>query len=180
MAALGDERLFATLEASGAAIANGDTAAVHQVAGGGGACGVGEGGRLGRGRPVRGWRSISAIAACHRGGRLRSPAPRRGGGVRLARRRSHRRGSWRDARRSRNAHRAPARQTAPRHVADGPGSSRGARIHVDRQEARRRGPALGAADRRRPRDRCRGPPLVAEVATGVLAGRAAPAAAGRA
>ena len=90
-------------------------------------------------------------------GRLPGPAARRGGRVWSPGRGPHRRGPRCDAIGAGGPHRTPARHAGPRQVADRPGSPRGARIHVDRQEARRASAALGPADRRRPRDRRRGP-----------------------
>ena len=107
MAALGDEALFATLEADGDAIARGEArvSRVRRVGRGRGATGVGkdrgrDGRRAGAGRDRR---ADHAQPGPHRrarargGGRLRDAAPRRGGGLRAARCDPDRGGARRDA-----------------------------------------------------------------------------------
>ena len=129
MAALGDERLFATLEASGAAIANGDPAAIDS-------------GALAEVVERAAWAKVEVVLADEResagrialnlghtlghaieaAARLRAPPPWRGGRVWSPGRGSHRRGPGRHPTGAGRSDRAPARLAGPRHVADGPGS----------------------------------------------------------
>ena len=159
MAALGDEALFATLEADGEAVAAGAAAAFETGRHGRdrGAAGLGEGGRGRRGRARAGGdrRTDHAQPGAHRcprargGGRLREPAPRRGGGLRDAGCGADRRGDGRDAARPGGADRGAAEPArAGCRAAPLPGR-RGGRGDRDRQEARGRATPLGAADGRR-------------------------------
>ena len=169
MAALGDEALFATLEADGDAVARSEASslAVGRAGRGRGAAGVGEDrGRDGRRAGARrDGRADHAQPRPHRrarargGRRVRDAAPRRGGGLRAAGRGPRRRRGRRDAAGPGGADRAAPRRGRPRPVPAPLPDRRGARGDRHRQEARGGSPSLGPADggrRRRARRRARG------------------------
>ena len=161
MAALGDERLFELLEADGPALARADEAVLRS-------------GVLAELVERAAWAKVEVVLADERernpgGGRitlnlghtighaveaaarLRRAAPRRGGRVWAASGHPNRSRGRGDAAGARRAHRWVAGRLGAGHGAAPLPPGRRPGPHVHRQEARRRPPALGAADRRRGR-----------------------------